>query len=84
MLADPHRGELGIHVGQILLDGPAPHAGPDDVEEGKHARLRAVDDLLFELREASPSRAAHVDQRGLSGAEGVAVGLNGAVAVAVL
>ena len=58
MLPDAHRGQPGVHVGEVLLDRPALHAGADDVDERQDARARAIDDLLLELEEVAPSRAA--------------------------
>jgi hypothetical protein len=83
ILPDAHRGQLRIHVGQILLDRTALHAGPDDIEKREHARFGTVDDLLLELRKVSPPRPAGIDQRGLAASERVIIRLHGAVAVAV-
>ncbi len=81
VLADPHRREPRVHVGEVLLDRAAFHARPHDVDEREHARSRAVDDLLLELGEVPPSGAAHVDERRLSAAERVAVRLDGGITV---
>ena len=81
MLAHAHRRERRVHVAQILLDRAALHAGADDVEEREDARPRSIDDLLLELQEVAPSRAAGVDDRRDAGARCVRIGLHRDVAV---
>ena len=82
MLPDAHRGQPGVHVGQILFDRPALHAGADDVDERQDARASAIDDLLLELEEVAPSGAARIDERRLAAAERVGVGLDRGIGVA--
>jgi hypothetical protein len=82
VLADAHGGEAGVHVAEVLLDGPALHARAHDVDEREHARARPVDDLHLELREVAPSGAADVHERRLAAPERVAVGRHRAPAVA--
>jgi hypothetical protein len=82
MLADAHRRQLRVHVGEVLLDRSALHARADDVDERQHPRAGPVDHLLLELQEISPPGAAHVDERRLAAPEGMAVGLHRRVRVA--
>src|SRR4029453_12717525 len=69
MLADPHRRQLRIHVGEVLFDGPAFHARADDVEEGEDARPRPINDVLLELEEVPPTPSPPVAERVLPVAE---------------
>ena len=82
MLPDPHHRQARIHVGEILLERSSFHAGPDDVDEGEHAREGTIDDLPLELIEVAPARAAGVHDRRHAGARRVRVWLDGHVAVA--
>jgi hypothetical protein len=82
VLADPHRRQLRIHVGEVLLDGPAFHARADDVDEGEDARPRPIDDVLLELKEVPPSRSPRVDERGLPVAERMVIGRHRLIGVA--
>ena len=51
------------HVREVLLVCSAAHAVADDVEEGEHARLRAVDDAVLKsskLRQPAPPASTTV------------------------
>ena len=57
------RGGRGLHIGTIVLELRATHAVAYDVEKCQDARLRAVDDPLFEVLEIPPAGAARVGHR---------------------
>ncbi len=65
---------------QILFELPAAHAVADDVQEGKHAGGRAIDDALLEVLEVAPARSAGVDDRRHSRARRDDVGIHAVVA----
>ena len=60
---------LGIHFVQVLFI-LRPHPATDDIDEGKNARDRAIDDFIFEVREIFPARAACVYSGSHSAAQG--------------
>ena len=82
VFADSHGRQSRIHVGEILFERPAFHAGSHDVDEGEHARKRPIDDLRFELREIAPPRAPDVHDRRDSRTRRVRIGLHSDVPVA--
>ena len=74
------RGRLRIHVGEVLLELPAAHPVADDVDEGQHARARAIDDARLEVLEVPPARPAGIGHRRDANAERETVGIHAVVA----
>ena len=62
VLFDPHRRQLGIHIGQILFRRPSLHPGTDDIQECQHSGPRTVYGLLFELTKISPTGSSRVNR----------------------
>ena len=58
------RRRLGFHVGQVLLELVAAHAGADDIEERQDSGFRSIDDAILEIVEAPPARRSCVGNRG--------------------
>ena len=73
-------GGLHLHVREIVLELPAPHAVTDDVEEGQHTRFRSIDDARFEVVEIPPAGAAGVGDGRHTNPEGEAIGIDAVVA----
>ena len=59
---------LGSHVRQILFELSTSHAVTDDVQKGKDAGGRAIDDALLEILEAAPAGSPGVDNGRHAGA----------------
>ena len=74
------RGRLRLHVREVLLELPSPHAVADDVEEGEDARAGAVDDPLLEVGEVPPAGASRVHHRRDAHPQREAVGVEAVVA----
>ena len=62
-----------LHIIDVIFKPSAAHARADNVDQGQHARLLAVDDVLFEILKVAPAGAARVDDSGHPIAEGEAV-----------
>ncbi len=52
-----------IHVIHVLLVVAAAHARADNIEHGKYARLRAIDNAILEVLKVAPSRATCIHHR---------------------
>ena len=70
---------LRFHVGQVVFVLRAAHAGADDIQERKDARLGPVDDAILEVLEITPAGAARVGDRCYAAAEREAVGRHAVV-----
>src|SRR5205814_8606357 len=69
-----------FHVGEVLLELVAPHAGADDVEERQDAGLGAIDDAILEVVETSPPRRSGIGDGGDAGPQREAVRIQAVVA----
>ena len=69
------RRRRDFHVFEIALESPAAHSVANDIEECQHARLGAIDDVVLEIFEITPSRAAGIRHGRHVHAEGEAVGV---------
>ena len=78
-----HGGDRSrIHVFHVLLHRAA-HAGADDVQERKDARLRPVDDTLFEDFEVAPAGRAGVDNGGDAATKSMGIRDDAELAIAI-
>ena len=79
LLCHIRRG-LRLHIGEIVFIFRTAHARAHDIQERQHARLRAIDHVLFEIFEILVARAAGIRHRRHADSKREAVGENAVVA----